>query len=92
MSDEAARAGTHVVILPNETATVRLAQDIADILKTGDIVALSGHLGAGKSLLARAMLRRLAGDPALEAPSPTFTLVQSYDSPRGLLLHADLYR
>jgi tRNA threonylcarbamoyl adenosine modification protein YjeE len=92
MSDEAARAGTHVVILPNEAATVRLAQDIADILKTGDIVALSGHLGAGKSLLARAMLRRLADDAALEAPSPTFTLVQSYDSPRGLLLHADLYR
>lgn len=92
MSEEAARAGTHSVILPNEAATVRLAEDIADILKTGDIVALSGHLGAGKSLLARAMLRRLAGDPALEAPSPTFTLVQSYDSPRGLLLHADLYR
>lgn len=92
MSDEAARAGSHTVILSSEAATVRLAQDIADILKAGDIVALSGHLGAGKSLLARAMLRRLAGDPALEAPSPTFTLVQSYDSPRGLLLHADLYR
>ncbi|WID94443.1 tRNA (adenosine(37)-N6)-threonylcarbamoyltransferase complex ATPase subunit type 1 TsaE [Bosea vestrisii] len=92
MSDEAARTGSHVVVLSTEAATVRLAQDIADILKTGDIVALSGHLGAGKSLLARAMLRRLTDDPGLEAPSPTFTLVQSYDSPRGLLLHADLYR
>ncbi len=92
MSEEAAKAGTHTVLLTDEAATIRLARDIADILRTGDIVALSGHLGAGKSLIARAMLRRLAEDPDLEAPSPTFTLVQSYDAPKGLLLHADLYR
>lgn len=93
MSDDAAKAGAHSLILSDEAATGRLARDIAAILKTGDIVALSGHLGAGKSLLARAMLRHLAEDPALEAPSPTFTLVQSYEAPAGgLLLHADLYR
>ncbi len=93
MSEEAARAGTHMLVLADEAATTRLARDIADILKTGDIVALSGHLGAGKSLLARAMLRRLAENPALEVPSPTFTLVQSYETRGGdLLLHADLYR
>ncbi len=92
MSGEASKAGTHDVRLPDEAATERLARDLAAILKPGDIVALSGHLGAGKSLLARAILRELAGDPALEAPSPTFTLVQSYETPRGPVLHADLYR
>jgi tRNA threonylcarbamoyl adenosine modification protein YjeE len=92
MSDDAARAGTHRLILPDEAATVTLACDLAAILKPGDIVALSGHLGAGKSALARAILREMAGDPDLEAPSPTFTLVQSYDTPRGTVLHADLYR
>ena len=89
MSDDAARAGTHRLVLPDEAATVTLACDLAAILKPGDIVALSGHLGAGKSALARAILREMAGDPDLEAPSPTFTLVQSYDTPRGTVLHAD---
>lgn len=93
MSEDALKVGTHSVALADEAATQRLAKDIAAILKPGDIVALSGHLGAGKSLLARAMLRALTENPELEAPSPTFTLVQSYESPRGqLLLHADLYR
>lgn len=86
------RDGAHHLTLPDEKATLRLARDIAAILKPGDIVALSGHLGAGKSMLARAILRELAEDPALEAPSPTFTLVQTYDTPRGTVLHADLYR
>lgn len=84
--------GTHRLVLVDEAATARLAGDLATILKPGDIVALSGHLGAGKSALARAILRELAEDPDLEAPSPTFTLVQSYETPRGLVLHADLYR
>lgn len=92
MSDEARKSGAHRLVLADEAATINLACDLAAILKPGDIVALSGHLGAGKSLLARAMLRELAGDPALEAPSPTFTLVQSYETPRGTVLHADLYR
>lgn len=92
MSDETPKAGAHLISLGDEAATERLGRDLAAILKPGDIVALSGHLGAGKSLLARAILREIAGDPELEAPSPTFTLVQSYDTPRGAVLHADLYR
>ena len=92
MTEEARKAGTHRLLLADEAATLRLAADIAAILKPGDIVALSGHLGSGKSLLARAILRALAEDPALEAPSPTFTLVQSYDLPAGPAHHFDLYR
>jgi tRNA threonylcarbamoyl adenosine modification protein YjeE len=92
MTEEARKAGTHRLLLADEAATLRLAADIAAILKVGDIVALSGHLGSGKSLLARAILRELAHDPTLEAPSPTFTLVQSYETARGTVLHADLYR
>lgn len=92
MTEEARKAGTHRLLLADEAATLRLAADIAAILKPGDIVALSGHLGSGKSLLARAILRELARDPALEAPSPTFTLVQSYETAQGTVLHADLYR
>jgi len=92
MSDDIRRAGVHRLVLTDEAATLRLAADLAAILKPGDIVALSGHLGAGKSMLARAILRELADDPELEAPSPTFTLVQSYETPRGTVLHADLYR
>lgn len=92
MNSEIARAAAHELALGDEAATLRLARDLAAILKPGDIVALSGHLGAGKSLLARAILRELADDPALDAPSPTFTLVQNYDTPRGAVIHADLYR
>ncbi|UZF91969.1 tRNA (adenosine(37)-N6)-threonylcarbamoyltransferase complex ATPase subunit type 1 TsaE [Bosea sp. NBC_00550] len=92
MTEEARKAGSHRLMLADEAATIRLAADIAANLKPGDIVALSGHLGSGKSLFARAILRELADDPALEAPSPTFTLVQSYDTLRGTVLHADLYR
>ncbi|MDP3319705.1 MAG: tRNA (adenosine(37)-N6)-threonylcarbamoyltransferase complex ATPase subunit type 1 TsaE, partial [Bosea sp. (in: a-proteobacteria)] len=71
MTEEVSRAGTHRLQLDDEAATLRLAADLAAILKPGDIVALSGHLGAGKSMLARAILRELAEDPTLEAPSPT---------------------
>ncbi len=92
MMDDTGTAGQHRLVLADEAATMRLAADIAAIVKAGDVVALSGHLGAGKSFFARAMLRELAEDPSLEAPSPTFTLVQSYDTPRGPVLHADLYR
>jgi tRNA threonylcarbamoyladenosine biosynthesis protein TsaE len=54
--------------------------------------AATDALGAGKSALARAMLRALAGDPALEVPSPTYTLVQTYDTPLGTVAHFDLWR
>ncbi len=78
--------------LASEAETRRLADDIAGIVRPGDVLALSGDLGAGKSTFARALIRRLAADETLEAPSPTFTLMQAYDTPRGAVLHADLYR
>src|SRR3954453_4985880 len=80
------------VPLPDEAATHRFARFLAGELKPGDIVALSGDLGAGKTTLARAIIRALAGDETLEVPSPTFTLIQSYDTPRGPVVRADLYR
>ncbi|GHD17183.1 bifunctional tRNA (adenosine(37)-N6)-threonylcarbamoyltransferase complex ATPase subunit type 1 TsaE/phosphotransferase [Tianweitania populi] len=74
-----------------ETAMSRLGADLALALKAGDVLALSGDLGAGKSTLARAMICALAGNPDLDVPSPTFTLVQEYQA-RLPVLHADLYR
>lgn len=77
--------------LADELATQQLGQDLALVLKPGDCLALHGDLGAGKSTLARALLRALADDDALEVPSPTFTLVQTYDL-RIPAAHFDLYR
>jgi hypothetical protein len=67
-------------------------QDVAGLIEAGDIITLSGDLGAGKTTFARAMIRHFAGDDAVEVPSPTFTLMQAYDLPRFTLVHADLYR
>jgi tRNA threonylcarbamoyl adenosine modification protein YjeE len=80
------------VALPDEHATQRLAVDIANSPEPGDLVTLSGDLGAGKTAFARAVIRYLAGDPSLEVPSPTFTLMQTYDLRQFPLVHADLYR
>jgi tRNA threonylcarbamoyl adenosine modification protein YjeE len=78
--------------LENEQATQRLAVEIANALEPGDLITLSGDLGAGKTAFARALIRYLAGDPAIAVPSPTFTLMQVYELPRLTLAHADLYR
>src|SRR6266568_70355 len=80
------------VVLPDEDATRKLMIDIASALKPGDTVTLSGDLGAGKTTFVRALIRYLAGNEAIEVPSPTFTLMQGYDLPRFPLVHADLYR
>jgi N-acetylmuramate 1-kinase len=80
------------VTLANEQATQRLAIDIAAALEPGDLVTLSGDLGAGKTTFARALVRYLACDATIEVPSPTFTLLQTYELPRFALVHADLYR
>jgi tRNA threonylcarbamoyl adenosine modification protein YjeE len=77
--------------LADEQATVRLGEDLALALKAGDVLALHGDLGAGKTALARAIIRALAVSPDLEVPSPTFTLVQSYEA-RLPVQHFDLYR
>src|SRR6202140_4889556 len=83
---------SHSVVLPNEEAMHQLVQDIAIALEPGDLITLSGDLGAGKTTFARALIRCLAGDDAIEVPSPTFTLMQSYELPRFPLVHADFYR
>src|SRR3974390_1554187 len=80
------------VTLPNEQTTLRFAAEIGAALEPGDLVTLSGDLGAGKTTFARALIRTLAGDDNIEVPSPTFTFVQTYELPRFDLVHADLYR
>src|SRR5258708_18522871 len=83
---------TYQVDLADETATARLMADLALLIGPGDVITLSGDLGAGKTAAARAMIRYLADDETMEVPSPTFTLAQSYELPAFPLLHADLYR
>jgi tRNA threonylcarbamoyl adenosine modification protein YjeE len=80
------------VALHDETATAQLMADLALLVGPGDTITLTGDLGAGKTAAARSLIRYLAGDDALEVPSPTFTLVQGYDLPAFAVLHADLYR
>ena len=85
---------TFDIFLADEAATIRFGEDMAMALKRGDYVALSGDLGAGKSTFSRALIRTIADDAFLEVPSPTFTLVQSYEVPgvRLPVWHVDLYR
>jgi len=78
--------------LPDERATEALGATLAARLKPGDVVGLKGDLGAGKTTLARAIVRAAARDPDLIVPSPTFTLVEVYETPRGTFWHFDLYR
>jgi len=78
--------------LADETATAELGATLAARLKPGDVVGLKGELGAGKTTLARAILRAATDDPALIVPSPTFTLVEVYETPHGTYWHFDLYR
>jgi hypothetical protein len=80
------------VDLANEAATDRLVRDVAALIEAGDMITLSGDLGAGKTTFARAFIRYVAGDDTIEVPSPTFTLTQTYSLPRFSLVHTDLYR
>ena len=78
------------VYLPTEEATKLLGQNLARIARTGDVFALFGTLGMGKSVLARAFVQKLCGQG--EVPSPTFTLLQTYEAPSFDIYHFDLYR
>ncbi len=77
--------------LPDEAATGRLGECLADLARPGDVFALYGPLGIGKTALARAFVRRFAGETG-DIPSPTFTLAQGYDGGAAMLWHFDLYR
>ncbi|MGE0742770.1 MAG: tRNA (adenosine(37)-N6)-threonylcarbamoyltransferase complex ATPase subunit type 1 TsaE [Hyphomonadaceae bacterium] len=77
--------------LPDVAATLALGRRLGERLEAGDVVCLSGNLGAGKTTLARGAIEAWTGE-AEEAPSPTYTLVQTYDGARGELWHVDLYR
>jgi tRNA threonylcarbamoyladenosine biosynthesis protein TsaE len=78
-------------MLADEAATQSLGETLARALQAGDAICLTGPLGAGKSTLARALIRALT-TPDEEVPSPTFTLVQSYEGPEFAISHFDLYR
>jgi tRNA threonylcarbamoyl adenosine modification protein YjeE len=80
-----------IISLGSEAETVSLAQAMATRARAGDAILLSGPLGAGKSTFARAFIRARAGDATLDVPSPSFTLVQTYelDPP---VSHFDLWR
>ncbi len=77
--------------LPDEDATNALAAQIAPYLSVGDTLLLEGDIGAGKSAFARALIRARLGRME-DVPSPTFTLVQTYEDDAGDLWHCDLYR
>ncbi len=77
--------------LATEADTTRLGAALALVLERGEAICLSGPLGAGKSVLARGLVRALVPDEG-DVPSPTFTLVQFYQGPRLAVAHFDLYR
>jgi tRNA threonylcarbamoyladenosine biosynthesis protein TsaE len=83
---------TFVLDLPDAAATARLGADIAAVLRVGDVVALEGGLGAGKTTLARAIIAALGYEA--EVPSPSFAILESYEPPalRLPVVHADFYR
>jgi tRNA threonylcarbamoyl adenosine modification protein YjeE len=84
-------AALRSLVLPNLASTRALAKRLAALLEPGSVVLLEGDLGAGKSELARAVIRALAGAD-IPVPSPTFTLVQAYELPSLEVGHSDLYR
>ena len=79
-----------MIELPDLAAMDAFAARIAPLLREGDVVALEGDLGAGKSTLARAIIRALGHDG--EVPSPTFTIIEMYEELSPPIVHADFYR
>src|SRR5579871_4180132 len=91
-SDGTEEADAWSLEAPDEAAMLEIAAAQAAWLEPGDFIGLTGDLGAGKTTFARGLIRALTGVRDLEAPSPTFTLMQVYDAPRGPVVHADFYR
>lgn len=81
----------HQSVMKNEAATQAFASRIGAQMQPGDVILLSGPVGAGKTAFARALILSLL-DAVEDVPSPTYTLVQTYDTPRGEIWHSDLYR
>ncbi|MBL4838116.1 MAG: tRNA (adenosine(37)-N6)-threonylcarbamoyltransferase complex ATPase subunit type 1 TsaE [Kordiimonadaceae bacterium] len=93
MSNNNQMAGSlHESSCPDQMATTALAARLAGIVVAGDLIALSGGLGAGKTTFARAFIRALLQDSTAEVPSPTSTLVQTYETSVADVVHTDLYR
>lgn len=78
--------------LGSPEATAAFAASLAPRLRAGDVLLLTGDLGAGKSHFARSLIRASLGDPTAEVPSPSFTLVQTYETAETEIWHTDLYR
>lgn len=74
----------------NQAKMLEFGARLAELLRVGDCLALTGDLGAGKTTLSRGIVQALCGDQ--EVPSPTYTLVQTYDAPEFEIWHCDLYR
>ena len=91
MFPTAAGGSSFTVTLPNEQATARFAIDIAAALEPGDLVTLSGELGAGKTVLTKGIVTGLGAAPESEVTSPTFALVHEYAGAKKVY-HIDLYR
>lgn len=93
MSDSRPKDSQELTLaLPDVAASEALGASLGRVLRPGDVVALWGDLGMGKTTLARAAVRAASDDPDMAVPSPTFTLVQIYDALTGPLWHVDLYR
>ncbi len=80
----------HTIHLKDESDTLALGRSLARVLRAGDFIALTGDLGAGKTTLARGLITALVGET--DVPSPTYTLVQTYNSADLEIWHCDLYR
>ncbi len=91
MSSDTPQSSAHRIIVQGEAATTHLAARLATRAGAGDIIALWGDLGVGKTTFARAFINELTRHTE-EVPSPTFTLVQQYDTPGGAIYHFDMYR
>jgi tRNA threonylcarbamoyladenosine biosynthesis protein TsaE len=94
MQPEAAKRHLMTIhkITASEMETAHVAKALAPFCKIGDVLCLHGDLGMGKSVFARALIRTLLKQDDLDVPSPTFTLVQTYESPLFPIWHFDLYR